>query len=183
MTIYSEVGTLEVQFLTNWQAQGEDSALPGATAQADLTVMSFCDGSHQRQAQAAARDAAPGFAAVKFFPDVGLFFARDTGAGVGNFDEQAGAIFGGMQFNGIARAGELEGVFQQVMDSQKEQVGVAGDFWQRPGSLGDGQSQMALAGSGLILGQGKDLLQQGRDIHRGMFHEADFQFSQFPQVG
>ncbi len=67
--------------------------------------MPFCDGPHKRQAQPAARDAAPGFAAVQFFPDVRLFFVRDTGAGIGNLDEQAGAIFGGMQFDGIARGG------------------------------------------------------------------------------
>ena len=156
---------------------------PRRLRRAHPAVMPFGDGPHERQSQAAAWDAPAGLPAIKFLPYMRLLVFRDARAGIGHFDDDIRPVLEGVQFERVARAAELQRVIQQVVDGQQQQIRVALDIRQGPGSLGNAQVQVTFGRARLILRHAERFMQQGRDIHRRMLHQADFQLGQFAQVG
>ena len=144
--------------------------------------MTICDGPHQREPEPAARDAARALAAIELLPDVGNLILRDARPGIGHFHHHRGAVFKGPQFNRAARAGEFDGVIQQIVQGEEEQVRVTGHLGEGPGRLRKGEGKAPLGGFGGILGQAEDLLQQAGEIHRGTLQGARLQLRHFPQV-
>jgi pyruvate/2-oxoglutarate dehydrogenase complex dihydrolipoamide dehydrogenase (E3) component len=114
---------------------------------------------------------------------VGQFIVRDARPGIGHFDHYIGAVFESAHFDRVAIFGEFESIVEQVVQSQQDQVFVAGDLRQRPGGVGNGEGQVAVVCLGVILGQGKRFLQDTVEVDRRAIDRTGFQLSQLAQVG
>ncbi len=127
----SELGTL------NRQTDADHSPLPCPAAQAHLAAVPVNDSARQRQPQATARNSTRGRAPIKFLPDIGKFLFGNSGTCVSHFHHHGISILKCAHLNGLTGTSELQGIVNQVMDDEQEQIGIAGNKGKRPGSLWD----------------------------------------------
>ena len=64
-----------------------------------------------------------------------------------------------MQLERVAWAAELQGIIQQVVNGQQQQIGVALDIRQGPGSLGNAQVQVTFGRPRLFLRHAESFMQ------------------------